>query len=182
MNKPFRLEYSDIPWSYDRKRFEAWCAGRTGYPFIDAAMRQLLSTGYMHNRARMAVASFLAKDLLIDWRMGERFFMNHLIDGDFASNNGGWGFAASCGVDPQPYFRVFNPITQSEKFDPDGEYIRTWVEELRDVEGSAVHDPHGRGKGGLMQMRGYPRMIVEHKEAREKCLKVYRRALGRDMA
>jgi deoxyribodipyrimidine photo-lyase len=104
MNKPFKPEYTNIKWEYNDELFEKWTQGRTGYPFIDAAMRQLNHTGYMHNRARMAVASFLAKDLLLDWRMGERYFMEHLIDGDFASNNGGWGFSASTGVDPQPYF------------------------------------------------------------------------------
>src|SRR5689334_21968864 len=113
MYKPFKLEYSNIQWSYDARLFKAWCEGRTGYPLVDAAMRQLRSTGWMHNRCRMVVSSFLAKDLLIDWRMGERFFMENLIDGDFANNNGGWGFGASVGVDPQPYFRVFNPTLQS---------------------------------------------------------------------
>jgi deoxyribodipyrimidine photo-lyase len=112
MNKPFKPEYSDIEWEYNDEHFKAWTEGRTGYPIVDAAMRQLVSTGYMHNRCRMIVASFLAKDLLLDWRLGERFFMEHLIDGDFASNNGGWGFSASTGVDPQPYFRIFNPLLQ----------------------------------------------------------------------
>ncbi|CCC06517.1 unnamed protein product [Sordaria macrospora k-hell] len=151
MNKPFKPLYSNITWSYNPTHFHAWTSGQTGYPIIDAAMRQVLSTGFMPNRLRMIVASFLAKDLLIDWRMGERYFMEHLIDGDFASNNGGWGFAASVGVDPQPYFRVFNPLLQSEKFDEGGEYIRRWVEELRDLEGGKlggkggwIHDPYGR--------------------------------------
>ena len=139
MNKPFKPEYTDIKWEYDRALFEKWTSGTTGYPYIDAAMRQLNHTGYMHNRARMGVASFLAKDLLLDWRMGERYFMSKLIDGDFASNNGGWGFSASTGVDPQPYFRIFNPILQGERFDANGEYIRKWVPELKggDGEGSA---------------------------------------------
>lgn len=101
MNKPFKPEYSNIAWSYDMEHFAAWCEGRTGFPIVDAAMRQLRGTGWMHNRCRMIVASFLAKDFLIDWRMGERYFMENLVDGDFASNNGGWGFAASVGVDPQ---------------------------------------------------------------------------------
>ena len=184
MNKPFKPEYTDIKWSYDTALFEKWCTGQTGYPFIDAAMRQLLHTGYMHNRARMAVASFLAKDLLIDWRMGERFFMEHLIDGDFASNNGGWGFSASTGVDPQPYFRIFNPILQSEKFDPEGEYIRKWVPELEGVKrrSKAIHDPYGRGEGALATKTGYPRMCVDHKEARNEALKRYKEGIGRDTA
>lgn len=178
MNKPFKPEYTDIRWEYNDELFQKWCTGQTGYPFIDAAMRQLNHTGYMHNRARMAVASFLAKDLLIDWRMGERYFMEHLIDGDFASNNGGWGFSASTGVDPQPYFRIFNPLLQSEKFDEEGEYIRKWVPELVDVKGKAVHDPYGKG----VKVKGYPRMCVDHKESRTRTLKRYKEGLGRDTA
>ena len=179
MNKPFKPEYTNIKWEYNNELFEKWTTGRTGYPFYDAAMRQLNHTGYMHNRARMGVASFLAKDLLIDWRMGERYFMEHLIDGDFASNNGGWGFSASTGVDPQPYFRIFNPILQSEKFDEDGEYIRKWVPELAHVKGKAIHDPHGRGARGL---GGYPKMCVDHKESRNRALARYKEGLGRDTA
>lgn len=179
MNKPFKPEYTDIEWEYNDELFQKWAQGRTGYPFIDAAMRQLNHTGYMHNRARMAVASFLAKDLLIDWRMGERYFMEHLIDGDFASNNGGWGFAASTGVDPQPYFRIFNPLLQSEKFDADGKYIRKWVPELAKVEGKAIHDPHGKKVRGI---EAYPRMCVDHKQSREKTLARYKEGLGRSTA
>ncbi|KAB8532560.1 hypothetical protein FH972_025505 [Carpinus fangiana] len=177
MNAAFKPAYvSRIAWSYDSALFEAWKAGRTGYPFVDAAMRQLATTGTMHNRARMVVASFLSKDLLIDWRLGEQHFMLSLADGDFASNNGGWGFSVGCGVDPQPYMRLFNPILQSEKFDAKGEYIRKWVEELRDVEGKEVHDPYGRGNADVvkrMMERGYPRMIVEHKKARERAIRVF---------
>ena len=189
MNKPFKYEYAHIRWEYDGDDddgglFGKWCAGTTGYPFIDAAMRQLNHTGYMHNRARMAVASFLAKDLLIDWRRGERYFMEHLIDGDFASNNGGWGFSASTGVDPQPYFRIFNPLLQSERFDPDGVYIRKWVKELEGIEGGgkAIHDPYGRKQAKAAEKAGYPRMCVDHKESRERCLKRYKEGLGRDTA
>lgn len=182
MNKPFKPEYTNIEWEYNEELFQKWCTGMTGYPFIDAAMRQLNYTGYMHNRARMAVASFLAKDLQIDWRMGERYFMEHLIDGDFASNNGGWGFSASTGVDPQPYFRIFNPLLQSEKFDPDGTYIRKWVKELEDVEGKAIHDPYGRKQAKTAEKAGYPKMCVDHKESRERCLRRYKKGLGRDTA
>jgi deoxyribodipyrimidine photo-lyase len=182
MNKPFKPEYTNVPWEYNPSHFRAWCEGKTGYPFVDAAMRQLHHTGSMHNRARMTVASFLAKDLLLDWRLGERYFMEHLIDGDFASNNGGWGFSASCGVDPQPYFRIFNPLLQSEKYDPDGEYIRTWVPELKGVAGKAVHDPYSRGAGAEAQKRGYPRPIVVHKEARERALAKFKEGLGRKTA
>ncbi|MCJ1293137.1 hypothetical protein MMC34_004690 [Xylographa carneopallida] len=182
MNKPFKPEYTNIAWEYSPALFAAWCAGRTGYPIVDAAMRQLNHTAYMHNRCRMIVASFLAKDLLLDWRLGERYFMEHLIDGDFASNNGGWGFSASTGVDPQPYFRVFNPLLQSEKFDPEGEYIRKWVPELQGVTGKAVHDPYGRGAAKEAEREGYPRVVVEHKEAREKALRRYKEGLGREKA
>ncbi|OCK74300.1 deoxyribodipyrimidine photo-lyase [Lepidopterella palustris CBS 459.81] len=185
MNKPFKYEYTNIEWEYNDEHFKAWCEGRTGYPFVDAAMRQLLHTGYMHNRCRMLVASFLSKHLLLDWRLGEQYFMLHLIDGDFASNNGGWGFSSSTGVDPQPYFRIFNPLLQSEKFDPEGEYIRKWVPELRDVVGKVVHDPFGRGDEEIVarvEGRGYPRMVVEHRWARERCLKRYKAGIGRETA
>ncbi|KAK4543291.1 hypothetical protein LTR36_005650 [Oleoguttula mirabilis] len=182
MFKPFKYEYTNIAWSYDAELFAAWCDGRTGFPIVDAAMRQLNHMGYMHNRCRMIVASFLAKDLLIDWRMGEKYFMEHLIDGDFASNNGGWGFAASTGVDPQPYFRIFNPLLQSEKFDAQGLYIRKWVPELAGVEGKAVHDPYGRGAGRVAEGAGYPRMVVEHKVSRERALARYKEGLGRATA
>ena len=182
MNKPFKPEYSNIAWEYDMDQFTRWTDGKTGFPIVDAAMRQLSHTGYMHNRCRMIVASFLAKDLLIDWRMGEKWFMEHLIDGDFASNNGGWGFSASSGVDPQPYFRIFNPLLQSEKFDPDGQYIRKWVPELASVKGNAIHDPHGRGAETAAKKTGYPRPMVNHKEARDKCMERYKIGLGRSTA
>lgn len=179
MNKPFKPEYTDISWEYNRELFNKWASGRTGYPYIDAAMRQLNHTGYMHNRARMGVASFLCKDLLIDWRMGERYFMSKLVDGDFASNNGGWAFSASTGVDPQPYIRIFNPILQSEEFDETGDYIRKWVPELKHVEGKAIHDPHGRG---ARNVSAYPKMCVDHKESRNRALARYKAGLKRDTA
>ncbi|KAL8723201.1 MAG: hypothetical protein Q9225_000467 [Loekoesia sp. 1 TL-2023] len=182
MNKPFKPEYTNIKWDYNEELFQKWCQGQTGYPFIDAAMRQLNHMGYMHNRARMAVASFLAKDLLIDWRRGERYFMEHLIDGDFASNNGGWGFSASTGVDPQPYFRIFNPHLQGERFDAEGEYIRKWVPELQGVKGKAIHDPYERGAEREAKRGGYPRVCVQHKGAREKALARYKEGIGRDTA
>ncbi|CAH0029818.1 unnamed protein product [Clonostachys rhizophaga] len=181
MNKPFKPEYANISWSYDEDHFKAWCEGKTGFPIVDAAMRQLNHLGYMHNRCRMIVASFLAKDLLIDWRKGERYFMEHLVDGDFASNNGGWGFSASVGVDPQPYFRIFNPLLQSEKFDPDGEYIRKWVPELASVQGKAIHEPYGRGAEAAAKKNGYPRPIVVHKEVREKALSAYKDGISSGM-
>ncbi|KFY62478.1 hypothetical protein V497_02364 [Pseudogymnoascus sp. VKM F-4516 (FW-969)] len=178
MNKPFKLEYTNIEWEYNQGQFKAWSEGRTGYPIVDAAMRQLNSCGWMHNRSRMIAASFLAKHLLLDWRMGERYFMERLIDGDFASNNGGWGFSASTGVDPQPYFRIFNPLLQSEKFDPEGEYIKRWVPELKGIEGKAIHDPYDRGKGAEAQKSGYPRRIVDHKEKHSQLTKRKEATLG----
>jgi deoxyribodipyrimidine photo-lyase len=184
MSKPFKFEYTNIAWEYNPTHFHAWIHGQTGFPIIDAAMRSLRSTAYMHNRLRMLTASFLSKHLLLDWRLGEQYFMTHLIDGDFASNNGGWGFSASTGVDPQPYFRVFNPWLQSEKFDEDGAFIRKWVEELRDVEGKAVHNPY-KAEGRAAQVarrKGYPEPIVEHGVARERCLGRYKAGIGRETA
>ena len=130
-----------MQWSDNEEHFQAWCEGRTGYPLVDAAMRQLVQTGWMHNRLRMLTAMFLTKHLFIDWRKGERFFMAHLVDGDFAANNGGWQWSASTGTDAAPYFRVFNPYSQSRKFDPDGEFIRTFVPELADLDSKDIHDP-----------------------------------------
>lgn len=182
MHKPFKYEYSNIEWEYDDEAFGKWCRGETGFPIVDAAMRQLNTIGWQHNRCRMITACFLAKDLLLDWRLGERYFMEHLVDGDFASNNGGWGFSASTGVDPQPYFRIFNPLLQSEKFDLDGEYIRKWVPELAGIQGKAIHDPYGRGKGKEAEKAGYPKPMVEHKACRERALERYKEGLGRGSA
>lgn len=137
MGRNFLLKYEEVEWDDDAggKGLKAWEEGRTGYPFIDAGMRQMRTQGWMHNRARMATASFLCKTLLINWKEGERIFSKYLIDGDLASNNGGWQWSASTGTDPQPYFRIFNPYNQSTKFDPDGDYIRYFVPELKDVKG-----------------------------------------------
>ncbi len=158
----FRREFAAVAWNDDDAGFRAWCEGRTGYPFVDAAMRQLLQTGWMHNRARMIVASFLTKDLLLDWRDGERAFMRHLVDGDPASNNGGWQWAASTGTDAQPYFRIFNPVLQGRRFDPDGAYVRRYVPELRDVDLAFVHTPWQAPS----PPRDYPPPIVDHAERR----------------
>ncbi|KAJ6011647.1 Cryptochrome/DNA photolyase class 1 [Penicillium sp. IBT 35674x] len=177
MNKCFKPEHTNIEWEYNVDQFQAWCDGKTGFPIVDAAMRQLRHCAWMHNRTRMVVSSFLSKDLLLDWRRGERYFMENLIDGDFASNHGGWGFGSSTGVDPQPYFRIFNPLRQSERFDPDGEYIRHWVPELKDVEGKAIHDPYERGAGSIAEKNGYPRPIVNHAECRDRALTRYKKAL-----
>lgn len=170
----FNKKY-DIQWRSDAQakgQFSAWCQGNTGYPIIDAAMRQLNTTGWMHNRTRMAVAMFLTKDLLIDWRWGERYFMNKLVDGDFASNNGGWQWSAATGTDAAPYFRIFNPISQSTKFDPDGSYIRRFVNELADLDDEAIHEPWKHAS--LFKDLSYPAPIVDHAEARDRALKAFK--------
>ncbi|MCG9639415.1 deoxyribodipyrimidine photo-lyase [Vibrio sp. Isolate34] len=169
----FQQKYNGLDWYQDHPSFKAWCEGRTGYPLVDAAMRQLVDTGWMHNRLRMVVASFLTKHLLIDWRWGERFFMTHLIDGDFSANNGGWQWASSTGCDAQPYFRIFNPITQSEKFDPKGTFIRKYIPELQNIPDKHVHFPHDYiAKNGINSEYWQP--IVEHKEARLRALAFFK--------
>lgn len=172
MGLAFKPIDREIPWRDDDAGFRRWCEGRTGYPFVDAAMRQLNETGWMHNRARMVVAMFLTKDLLIDWRRGERYFMRHLIDGDLASNNGGWQWSASTGTDAAPYFRVYNPTTQAERYDPEGKYIHRWVPELRDVTPKEVFEPD-RLPGLLRSQLDYPERIVDHAKARERVLKAF---------
>ncbi len=163
----YRSKYDDLEWDNNPDHFEAWCAGLTGYPIVDAAMRQLNQTGWMHNRCRMIVASFLTKDLLIDWRWGERYFMQKLVDGDLAANNGGWQWSAGVGTDPKP-LRIFNPSTQAAKFDPEGEYIRTYVPELSGVDTPALLDvsTSKSGKWALAERKscGYPAPIVDHKQ------------------
>lgn len=171
----FRPEYVDLPWSEDEEAFEAWREGRTGYPVVDAAMRQLAGSGWMHNRARMIVASFLCKDLLIDWRRGEAHFLANLVDGDVPSNNGGWQWAAGTGTDAQPFFRIFNPVTQGKRFDPDGAYVRRWVPELADVPTAKIHDPWTMSDAqqadcGVRIGTDYPEPIVDHAEARDRAL------------
>jgi deoxyribodipyrimidine photo-lyase len=157
VNQSFKREYDAIQWRNNEAEFEKWCTGQTGYPIVDAGMRQLNETGWMHNRVRMITASFLCKHLLIDWRWGEAYFAKKLIDYDLASNNGGWQWCAGTGVDAAPYFRIFNPYLQTEKFDPKGIYIRRWVKELDTFD--------------------YPKPMVNHEEARKRCLAVYKAAL-----
>ncbi|MFS1489336.1 deoxyribodipyrimidine photo-lyase [Vibrio splendidus] len=169
----FQQKYNGLDWYHDHPSFKAWCEGKTGYPLVDAAMRQLVETGWMHNRLRMVVASFLTKHLLIDWRWGERFFMSHLIDGDFSANNGGWQWASSTGCDAQPYFRIFNPITQSEKFDPKGIFVRKYIPELQNIPDKHVHFPHDYiAKNGIDSEYWPP--IVVHKEARLRALAFFK--------
>lgn len=176
-NEPFKLDTKAINWSYSKKKFELWCEGRTGYPIVDAAMRALKTTGWMHNRLRMVSAMFLTKDLFVDWRWGERHFMRHLVDGDLASNNGGWQWSASTGTDAAPYFRIFNPISQSKKFDPDGTFIREHVEELRDVEGDEIHEPW-KLPDLLRSQLDYPDRVVDHSEAREHAIDAFKSLAG----
>ena len=176
--RAFRPEFDAVRWNDDPAAFAAWCRGRTGYPIVDAGMRQLAATGWMHNRLRMITASFLTKDLLLDWRLGERFFYQRLVDGDPASNNGGWQWAASTGTDPQPWFRIFNPVLQGRKFDPEGAYVRRWVPELRDVPDAQVHDPWNAAQ----TPEGYPGPIVDHAERREEALGRYGAVKGKAAA
>jgi len=166
----FRREYDRVEWRDAPDELQAWKDGLTGYPVADAAMRQLKAIGWLPNRARMIVASFLTKDLLIDWREGERHFMQHLIDGDPAANNGGWQWTAGTGTDAQPYFRIFNPVSQSQKFDPDGRYIRRWIPELADVTDKNIHAPWKMDTPPM----GYPPPIIDHEFARERTLTAYR--------
>ena len=169
----FKREYDKIKWAHGKQaeaRFAAWCGGRTGYPLVDAAMRQINQTGYMHNRLRMVVASFLIKDLGIDWRWGERYFAEKLLDFDLAANNGGWQWAASSGCDAQPYFRIFNPVSQSQKFDGAGKFIRRYVPELAHLSDKALHAPW---LGDLGDAVDYPAPIVQHDEARAETLARY---------
>lgn len=159
--KAFKPEYDTIEWRNDNGEFECWCNGQTGYPIVDAGMRELNETGFMHNRVRMIVASFLTKHLLLDWRLGEAYFAEKLLDFDLAANNGGWQWAAGSGCDAAPYFRIFNPYLQTQKFDPQLEYINKWVPELNEF--------------------SYPKPIVTHEFARKRCLEVYGKALKKDL-
>ena len=175
VTQSFKPEYDRVQWDEAPELWQAWCEALTGYPLVDAAMRQILQTGYMHNRLRMVVASFLTKDLGIDWRRGERFFAQHLNDYDLAANNGGWQWAASTGCDAQPYFRIFNPITQSERFDPDGQFIRRYLPELARVPDAHIHFPAAMkpvelAACGLRLGVDYPQPVVDHARARERTL------------
>ncbi len=178
VTRAFKPEYDGLAFPDDAARFAAWCEGRTGYPIVDAAMRQLNATGYMHNRLRMIAASFLVKDLLVDWRRGERVFAERLIDFDLASNNGGWQWAASTGCDAQPYFRIFNPVTQSERFDAQGAFIRRYVPELAPLDGNEIHAPWTvppaiQQAKGVVSGRDYPVPIVDHALARAQALALF---------
>jgi len=171
-HRAFRPETESVSWRDAPEDLAAWQEARTGLPIIDAAMRQLLETGWMHNRLRMVVAMFLTKNLLIDWRLGERFFMQHLIDGDLAANNGGWQWSSSTGTDSAPYFRIFNPLSQSGRFDSDGCFIKRWLPELSELDKKDIHNP--AASGGLFSVANYPQPIVDLNKSRERALAAFK--------
>ncbi len=177
--KPFRPEYEGIKWRGGKKEWEAWKNGQTGYPLVDAAMRCLNATGMMHNRLRMVVASFLCKTLLVDWKKGEEYFALKLLDFDLAANNGGWQWSSSTGTDAQPYFRIFNPYSQSEKFDKEGDFIKRWCPELKGFRGKLIHDPSGadmieQSEAGCTLGEDYPYPVVQYKAKRAEALEMYK--------
>lgn len=180
----FKTQYDTLPWPNPPGHLAAWCEASTGYPLVDAAMRQLNQTGYMHNRLRMVTASFLAKDLLVDWRLGERYFADRLIDYDLAANSGGWQWAASVGCDAQPWFRIFNPVTQSERFDAQGKFIRRYLPELANVPEKFIHAPWTMSaaeqqRAGCVVGRDYPAPIVDHAVQRPLALALFKKAGGK---
>jgi deoxyribodipyrimidine photo-lyase len=176
--EPLRPEFERFPWSADRDKLRSWQRGRTGYPIVDAGMRQLWQTGWMHNRVRMVVASVLVKHLLLPWQEGARWFWDTLVDADLANNTMGWQWSAGCGADAAPYFRIFNPILQGTKFDPLGNYVREWVPELGRLPAENIHAPW-EAPSGVLEAAGvklgtiYPAPVVDHKEARAGALKAY---------
>lgn len=179
VREPFQAQFRAFPWRRNRRRLEAWQRGQTGYPYVDAAMRELWTTGWMHNRARMAVASFLVKHLLIPWQDGAAWFMDTLVDADLANNTMGWQWTAGCGVDAAPYFRVFNPVLQGEKFDPQGDYVRRWVPELRRLPAPWIHQPWAAPPLALAEAKvrlgeTYPLPMVDHAAARAEALEAFR--------
>ncbi len=178
VREPFQAQFRGFPWRRNRRRLEAWQRGQTGYPFVDAAMRELWTTGWMHNRARMVAASFLVKHLLIPWQDGAAWFMDTLVDADVANNTMGWQWTAGCGVDAAPYFRVFNPVVQGEKFDPQGEYVRKWVPELRELPTEWIHEPWAAPPLALAEAKvrlggTYPLPMVDHAHARAEALEAF---------
>ena len=182
LSEPFRASWHDFPWRNDEDDWSAWQLGQTGYPIVDASARQLLHEGFVHNRARMISASFLTKHLLIDYRRGEEHYLRHLVDGDWANNNMGWQWSAGCGCDAQPYFRVFNPMSQGVRFDPDGDYVRRWLPELADMPSRYIHEPwraptEVQGRAGVVLGDTYPHPIVDHDSARQRFLAVARSTL-----
>ncbi len=174
MHRPFKLKTENIKWRTDQNDLEAWKNGRTGYPIVDAGMRQLKQTGWMHNRLRMVTAMFLTKNLLIDWRLGEKHFMETLVDGDLAANNGGWQWSASTGTDAVPYFRIFNPFSQSKRFDKEGKFIKKMCPELEPIPATQLHDPKKLTEAIEKHEADYPAMIVDYKAGRERALAAFK--------
>ena len=182
--RPLRTDFAAFPWQKDAKQLHAWQRGLTGYPIVDAGMRQLWTTGWMHNRVRMIVASFLVKHLRISWQEGARWFWDTLVDADLASNTLGWQWSAGCGADAAPYFRIFNPILQGGKFDPEGHYVRRWVPELAKLPVEFIHQPWAApmdvlAEAGLTLGKDYPQPIVDHGEARVAALAALQAMRGR---
>src|SRR5512133_630934 len=180
LERPFRPAFEGFPWRKDEAAWEAWTAGRTGYPVVDAAARQLRAEGFVHNRARMVAARFLTKHLLLDYRRGEAHYLRWLTDGDWAANNAGWQWCAGCGCDAQPWFRIFNPVTQGRKFDPNGDYVRRWVPELADCPEAYIHEPW-KAPETLRAHLDYPMPIVDHAFARQRFLATAKAHLGRGL-
>lgn len=175
--------FDGFPWHRDENALRAWQRGQTGYPIVDAGMRQLWHTGVMHNRVRMVVASFLVKHLLIDWRAGEQWFWDTLVDADAGNNPANWQWVAGCGADAAPYFRIFNPVLQGEKFDPDGIYVSRWLPELAQLPRKFIHQPWQASplelaSAGVTLGKTYPQPIIDHRKARERALKAYEKLRG----
>jgi deoxyribodipyrimidine photo-lyase len=185
-SEPMHEHFRDFPWIKDFKALEIWQLGRTGYPIVDAAMRELRATGWMHNRMRMVVASFLTKDLMIDWREGARWFWNMLVDGDLANNTFGWQWTAGCGADASPFFRIFNPVKQGETFDPEGDYVRRWIPELKRLPNKFIHKPwkasdHILNHAKIELGDSYPQRIIDHSTARLRTLNAYHKLKQSDL-
>lgn len=178
----FRNEFDAFPWHNDEKLLACWQKGLTGYPIIDAGMRELWATGYMHNRVRMIAASFLTKGLLIDWRLGADWFLDTLVDADLANNSASWQWVAGSGADAAPYFRIFNPVLQSQKFDADGSYIRQWVPELAQLKSQSIHAPwESIDSEKIYRTTNYPMPIINHHEARTRALNYYNQLKKKDL-
>lgn len=179
--KNFKKEFDSFPWQNDKSLLKCWQKGMTGYPIVDAGMRELWTTGYMHNRVRMITASFLTKGLFVDWRLGADWFLNTLVDADLANNSASWQWVAGCGADAAPYFRIFNPVLQSQKFDPDGTYIRRWVPELASLKKDTIHAPWETTDTKLIYTKiNYPQPIINHSDARSKALNYYNQLKKKD--
>ena len=176
LEQEFNADYRGLPWRHDDAAFRCWCSGETGFPFVDAGMRELNATGFMHNRVRMVVSMFLTKDLHLDWRLGESYFMQRLVDGEIASNNGGWQWSAGCGADAAPYFRIQNPWTQGGRYDADAAYIKQWVPELKDVPSAKLHQPP---ESGSRFAKDYPPPMVDHAQERDETMRIYSEHLAK---